>query len=84
MKRQARAWLASIMVLAVLAPVAQAQDSHEERKEACKEYRERLKKYQREGVLGINPLTGEVRKMDKEQAREVIEDTKENIKLFCF
>lgn len=50
---------------------------------ACEMYKERLKKYQREGVMGYNLLTGRSEKMDPRQAREVIEDTRENIQIFC-
>jgi len=61
-------------------PPAQADDSD---KRICEMYKERLKKYQREGVMGYNVLTGRTEKMDARQAREVIEDARENVKIFC-
>lgn len=57
--------------------------SDEDSARACEMYKERLKKYQREGVMGYNLLTGRTEKMDARQAREVIEDTRENVKIFC-
>ena len=71
--------LALLLGLCSVLP-AQADDSD---KRACEMYKERLKKYQREGVMGYNLLTGRTEKMDARQAREVIEDTRENINIFC-
>jgi len=62
---------------------AVASDRDDRDKKTCEMYRERLKKYEKEGVTGINPMTGKVQKMDKKQAEEVIKDTKENIQVFC-
>lgn len=59
---------------------AQATESDER---LCKMYRERLQKYQKEGVMGINVITGRTQKMDARQAREVMEQTRENIRIFC-
>ncbi|MCU7846159.1 MAG: hypothetical protein KZQ93_20170 [Candidatus Thiodiazotropha sp. (ex Monitilora ramsayi)] len=49
----------------------------------CKKYKDRLKKYQAEGVMGINPATGKLQKMKGKQAQDVIKDTKENISILC-
>lgn len=49
----------------------------------CQMYKERLKKYEREGMMGYNLVTGRAEKMDSRQAREVIADTRENVKIFC-
>ena len=71
--------LALLLGLCSVLPV-QANDSD---KRACEMYKERLKKYQREGVMGYNVLTGRTEKMDARQAREVIEDTRENVRILC-
>lgn len=52
-------------------------------KEMCEKYQARLKKYETEGVMGINPSTGEKKKMEGQAAKDAIDDTKENIKIFC-
>ena len=78
MKKYGIGFLVSMTLLTAFSATVSADD-----KAMCERYKERLKQYEREGVQGINPATGKVEKMEASQAREVIQDTKENIKLFC-
>ncbi len=49
----------------------------------CTKYKNRLKKYLSEGVMGINPATGKLEKIEGKQAEDVINDTKENVEILC-
>lgn len=49
----------------------------------CTKYKDRLKRYQDEGVMGINSATGKLEKMTGEQAEDAIKDVKENIEILC-
>jgi len=49
----------------------------------CDDYRKRLAKYEREGVMGVDMQTGKIRKMEGEAAREVIDDTRETMQIVC-
>lgn len=53
------------------------------RQRLCEQYRERLKSYQLDGVWRYDPATGRREKMDVREARKVIEDTRESVKIFC-
>lgn len=53
------------------------------RQRLCEQYRERLKSFQLDGVWRYNPATGRREKMDVREARKVIEDTRESVKIFC-
>lgn len=49
----------------------------------CEKYRKRLAKYQREGVMGINPSTGKLSKMTGSAAAQAIQNVKDNVEIFC-
>ncbi len=49
----------------------------------CERYKERLKKYETEGVMGINPATGKLQQMTGEDAKWEMENTRQNVELFC-
>jgi hypothetical protein len=49
----------------------------------CEEYKKRLAKYQREGVLGINPITGQRKMMQGEGKRQAIENARTSVEIFC-
>lgn len=49
----------------------------------CQAYKERLKRYQLEGVKSYDLLTGKTRKLDAREARTIIEETREYMKIFC-
>lgn len=55
----------------------------EKKNSACEMYKQRLEKYEKEGVKGFNTSTGKIEMMKGQAAREVINDTKENVEIFC-
>ncbi len=72
--------LSSLALSIISSPVLASRSSDQK---MCDMYKKRLTKYNREGVMGINPITGQTKKMSRSAARSVIQDTKENIKIFC-
>jgi hypothetical protein len=73
--------LLSSLALSIMASPVLASRSSDQK--MCDMYKKRLTKYNREGVMGINPMTGQTKKMSRSATRSVIQDTKENIKMFC-
>lgn len=49
----------------------------------CTRYKARLEKYLKDGIDGINPLTGRIEKMKGEVARSTIQDTRETVEILC-
>jgi hypothetical protein len=49
----------------------------------CTRAKNKLEKYQREGVMGINPSTGKLEKMKGEAAEQVIQNAKDDVEIFC-
>lgn len=49
----------------------------------CAKYKKRLETYIREGVMGINPTTGKLQKITGKAAEEIIQNTKDDVELFC-
>ncbi len=49
----------------------------------CNKYKERLKKYETEGVLGVDAATNKIIKMEGEAAEMVIQGARDNVEIFC-
>lgn len=49
----------------------------------CGKAKQKLEKYLREGVMGINPLTGKLAKMTGDQAEEAIQNAQDDVDTFC-
>ncbi|PTU73760.1 hypothetical protein [Pseudomonas mangrovi] len=73
---------AAVLGLLLALGCAPAQ-ADELRQRLCELYRERLKSYQLDGVWRQDPATGRREKMDAREARAVIEDARESVKIFC-
>jgi wyosine [tRNA(Phe)-imidazoG37] synthetase (radical SAM superfamily) len=52
-------------------------------KARCEKYKQRLAQYRREGVEGINPVTGRRGKMTGEGKRQAIENAEASVEAFC-
>ncbi len=55
----------------------------EKDKARCKKYKETYARYKKEGVMGINPYTGEKKKMTGEAKKTAIQNAKDNAEIFC-
>ena len=73
---------AAVLGLLLALGCAPAQ-ADELRQRLCELYRERLKSYQLDGVWRQDPATGRREKMDAREARAVIEDARQSVKIFC-
>lgn len=66
-------------------PTSKRQSSNTSAKDKarCEKYKQRLAKYRREGVEGINPVTGRRGKMTGEGKRQAIENAEASVDAFC-
>lgn len=49
----------------------------------CQKSKQKLEKYLREGVMGINILTGKIEKMTGAQAEQAIANARDDVDVFC-
>lgn len=49
----------------------------------CNKYKERLARYKRDGIMGINLVTGEQSVMKGEGARTAMKNAQDNVNIFC-
>lgn len=59
------------------APKASGEDSQ------CRRAKDKLERYLRDGVMGINPLTGKMKKMTGQAAQDAIQSAKDDVAIFC-
>ncbi|ASP37914.1 hypothetical protein CHH28_04140 [Bacterioplanes sanyensis] len=52
-------------------------------KKLCEKYKKIYEGYKRDGVMGINPITGVKKKMAGESAKTALENAKDNVDIFC-
>lgn len=52
-------------------------------KKRCQRYKEQYERYKREGIMGVNLLTGETKKMSGESAEIALENARQNVEIFC-
>ena len=60
-----------------------AKSGDESNKKICKKYTDRYNRYKRDGVPGINLLTGRKQKLTGKAKQDAIADTKETMDIFC-
>lgn len=60
--------------------IAQAEDAD---RQLCQKYRERLQSFERDGVMAYDPRSGNIQRMSADQARIVIERTRERVEQLC-
>lgn len=77
--RIARVALALVCSLP-LPGLAQAEDAD---RQLCQKYRERLQSFERDGVMAYDPRSGNLQRMSADQARIVIERTRERVEQLC-
>ena len=49
----------------------------------CNRYKERLEKYEREGIMGLDSATGRIVKMEGEVAEIAMQGARDNVEIFC-
>ncbi len=59
------------------------KDRSKKDKKRCEKYKKTYEKYKREGVLGINPITGRTAMMKGEAAKMAIKNAKDNVAISC-
>jgi len=65
---------------AALLPQAQADETD---RQLCQKYRERLQSFEQNGVMAYDPRSGSLQRMSADQARIVIEKTRERVAQLC-
>lgn len=51
--------------------------------ERCKKYKDRLARYKRDGIMGVNLKTGKLALMKGEGAATAMKNAKDNVAIFC-
>lgn len=73
------------MALALICclPPAFAAQRDEADRQLCQKYRERLQSFENHGVMAYDPRSGNLQRMSADQARIVIERTRERVAQLC-
>lgn len=80
---KAMAMMLALLVWVSSSEVQARSDDRRSEQAMCERYKERLAKYRREGVMGIDPRTGRVMRMSRQQEQETIRDTEQSVGILC-
>lgn len=72
-----------LLALVCSLPVAGAAEAEDADRQLCEKYRERLQSFERDGVMAYDPRSGNLQRMSADQARIVIERTRQRVQQLC-